>query len=597
MVIFSLSALLVLAFGAYESFQYFTRPRPPAGVALSAYKPPPEHPMTRQQAAEQVMLATVALAPRPRIRLGASDETALPMPATIGGADPSLTTASAGMARPAGRADGAGEGEGKFLSDLPSPADNPAYRIPLARVGLPLLEQQRVKEVVAAPSGIKIVTGFPCSEKLQVTKVSPTHFVIDMDTQHVFRNWFLFHVEGITKPTAIRIDLANSQLWKWSTLNPVYSYVTDLNDPASFATTPVKDPHPTVALNGPILPDTSGQKWHFISQIWIDQSRPHVGTLYTVQTFEKDAYVAMKYPYTPGYNHAWLASLKGNPHVKVMTVGKSAEGRPLQIVQIGDGDPTKTPCVLIYAREHSNEQDGSWLVQGAAEFLCSDDGTAKDIRARYAFILIPLLDPDGAINSNRENITETFTPWSPSPEAVAYSNFFKAQIDSGRRLDLVIDLHNLESAEGPDLLCAQMEKTPTRRVHCLALHSCMLDEFQSNGYSVQEKPWGFGESTRRLGGWLAMTYGSIFMPYEINSQEGRIHLSLRALVGFGSLTARAVERYFGSADFRTGITEIDAIRKSRNARWQARHTTAPSKNAIYAEAKCKWESDQEAKRR
>jgi hypothetical protein len=43
----------------------------------------------------------------------------------------------------------------------------------------------------------------------------------------------------------------------------------------------------------------------------------------------------MKYPYTPKYNENWLATLKGNPHVKVMTIGKSAEGRPLQIVQIG----------------------------------------------------------------------------------------------------------------------------------------------------------------------------------------------------------------------------------------------------------------------
>src|SRR5205823_6181753 len=104
---------------------------------------------------------------------------------------------------------------------------------------------------------------------------------------------------------------------------------------------------PVAARNGPLLPDTGGQQWHYMPDVWAEGG----SRLCFVHRFERDAYVAMRVPYTPKYNEAYLASLRGRGGVEVGTIGQSREGKPLQVVKLGSGDPTKTPCVLIYARE------------------------------------------------------------------------------------------------------------------------------------------------------------------------------------------------------------------------------------------------------
>src|SRR5690606_26294936 len=153
-------------------------------------------------------------------------------------------------------------------------------------------------------------------------------------------------------------------------LNPVYSELTDLDDPAGFVSETPADARPQIAPNGPLLPDTRGQQWHFISAVWVSGDN----TLSMVHTFEQDViHVAMRYPYTPGYNEVFMASLAGHRAVQVFTVGHSSGGQPLQILKIGGDDEAdrQRPCVLLYGREYATSHDTSWVVEGAARFLLS----------------------------------------------------------------------------------------------------------------------------------------------------------------------------------------------------------------------------------
>jgi hypothetical protein len=267
---------------------------------------------------------------------------------------------------------------------------------------------------------IRIVTNFEGAPAANVTKMSDTYWVIEEEEPTWKRpHFFLFRVEGAAGRT-VTFEIRNVPP-KWATINPVYSYTKSLDDLAAFTSTPVAGAKTRKAANGVELPDTSGQSWHFI-----EDTKFFNGSLWLRQKFDHDAYVCMRYPYTPSYNERYLETLKDKPGVSVITVGRSREGRPLQIVKIGEGteaDEKRKPCVLIYAREHADEQDSSWAAQGAIELLMSDTSEAEQLRKALTFIVIPLPDPDGAAAALYEHVMESFSAGSETPESVAQCIF------------------------------------------------------------------------------------------------------------------------------------------------------------------------------
>jgi hypothetical protein len=389
----------------------------------------------------------------------------------------------------------------------------------------------------------------------------------------------------------VRIDVGGAPEHirdKWGSLNPVYGNADSLDDPATFASAPLADQiQCTPAFNGPLLPDTRGQEWHYISDVW----RNGYDTFSFVQRFEADrAYVAMRVPYTPAYNERFLSDLQlRNSGASVLKVGKSKESRPLRMVKIvapSEGAAARNPCVVIYAREHGNEQDSSWAAEGAIQFLLSESPDAREIRNRFTFLIIPILDPDGAAWGSYENMIQSFAIGQETPESIAYGRFFKQWVDDGNRLDLVLDLHNIESAEQPHLSCPTFSALSQE---CSRLHSVMVQQFRASAmYIVSPEPW-FNRPhilDARLGWWLATYYGALVMPYELNSQEQHRHLSLGELREMGRQFVLGAVRYLDSEDGRRLRNRIDSTRTERLQRWNEYQTKLSGLNPVNAEIMC-----------
>ena len=49
---------------------------------------------------------------------------------------------------------------------------------------------------------------------------------------------------------------------------------------------------------------------------------------------------------------------------------------------------------------HPGETNSQYMIQGCIEFLLSDDEVAVNLRNRYVFKVIPILNPDGVIYGN-----------------------------------------------------------------------------------------------------------------------------------------------------------------------------------------------------
>ena len=86
----------------------------------------------------------------------------------------------------------------------------------------------------------------------------------------------------------------------------------------------------------------------------------------------------------------------------VRSIGTSGDGRPIQCLTIGSQGDSRGKSkgnVVVIARMHANEACGSWAIEGATEFLLTDEGSA--FLDDYVFHLFPIVNPDGAANATK----------------------------------------------------------------------------------------------------------------------------------------------------------------------------------------------------
>ncbi len=459
----------------------------------------------------------------------------------------------------------------------PEPIVISEARLPNVSLWTEMVGAQHTPSTDSSHPAIRIVTGFESSPTVTVTRVSDTHWLIENE-----RHFFLFHVEGATGQT-LTFETVGTPDNRWAVINPVYSYAQSLDDLAAFASAPVASPRLRQASNGAQLPDTSGQGWQYIEDTQMLDQR-----LWFRQRFDKDAYVCVRYPYTPSYHQRYLDSLTNNPAVSVITVGRSREGRPLRVVKIGAGtetDERSKPCALIYAREYACEQEASWVAQGAMDFLISDAPEAKQARQTCTFLVIPMLDPDGAAHSVYINISPTFISGLVSLESAAYSEFFKHWADQGKPLQLVFNL--MEGRAAAHLWNTNTEPDANRRNYTETYYrQFLVPTVEAAGLRILPNVGKPNVLNARLGNWLRASYGTLHVPFEVNGQERDRHLTILELRRMGALLASSAAHYLASRESAPLIADVKWVRNARDARWAKYRDVIVARNAIDAELRC-----------
>ena len=145
----------------------------------------------------------------------------------------------------------------------------------------------------------------------------------------------------------------------------------------------------------------NGMKYHTLS-FCFDFSK--------ITTNEKYVYFAYCYPYSFSQLDSFLNSLNHKDILRFDEVGKSIEGNPLHMLLITNFNDSfdelaEKQAVIFTSRVHPGESNGSYVIQGVIEFLLSNDPVAKNLRKKYIFKIIPMLNPDGVTRGNfRMNI-------------------------------------------------------------------------------------------------------------------------------------------------------------------------------------------------
>lgn len=160
-------------------------------------------------------------------------------------------------------------------------------------------------------------------------------------------------------------------------------------------------------------------------------------------------YVARAEPYRLSDLARWLQNIGRSPLVAITTIGRTAEGRPLEIVRVGREDAPYR--VFLRARAHPWEPGGNWVVQGLVRRLLSGDAEAKGYLDRYCLYVLPMANKDGVqrgrtrFNLRGKDLNRNWDkPADPElcPENHALEMWLEAMNGRGLRPHLALELHN-----------------------------------------------------------------------------------------------------------------------------------------------------------
>jgi hypothetical protein len=163
-------------------------------------------------------------------------------------------------------------------------------------------------------------------------------------------------------------------------------------------------------------------------------------------------YLARLPPYRLSDLEALKRRIRDDRRVEIVTIGKTVEGRELEIIRVGN--PEAAHRVLLRARAHPWEPGGNWVVEGLIHRLLRDDTDARRYLDTYCVYIMPIANKDGVargrtrFNQLGSDLNRKWDqPADPAvnPENYALETWLASIAAKGRKPDLMIDLHNDES--------------------------------------------------------------------------------------------------------------------------------------------------------
>ena len=213
---------------------------------------------------------------------------------------------------------------------------------------------------------------------------------------------------------------------------------------------------------------------HFPAMDWDDQKKE--ATLKFRPEHER-IWIAHIPPYTHSRLLRLLEQLDRAACVRVEVIGKSVQRRDLQLVTVTNFEKPddKKKTVWLQARQHAWESGTSYVMEGALRFIASDDPRAFELRDRVVFKFTPMMDPDGCasgkvrFNANGYDVNRHWDEvdlrgkefLERMPEIWYVKKAILGYVDSGRKINLMLNLHNDEL---PEYLDTQSDDEPTQQL-------------------------------------------------------------------------------------------------------------------------------------
>lgn len=262
-----------------------------------------------------------------------------------------------------------------------------------------------------------------------------------------------------------------------------------------------------------------GQTWRPTDVEPVDAQRLRL----RVRMVGPQLYVARLQPYRISDLDKFKAEIAKHGLVEIQPVGRTVEGRELEIIRVGR--PDAPHGVLLRARAHPWEPGGNWVMEGLVRRLLRDDDASRRCLAQYCLYLMPMTNKDGvARGGTRFNLQgmdlnrKWDVPADPqlAPEKAALEKWLDAMAAQHRTPELAIDFHNdcgghLHISR-PDLPAPQLQAYLARTERLEALLRAHTWFTEGSTKSSFRNPGTFGEG-------LLTRWGITAVIHELNANR------------------------------------------------------------------------------
>ena len=119
---------------------------------------------------------------------------------------------------------------------------------------------------------------------------------------------------------------------------------------------------------------------------------------------ERDrVYYAYHAPYHAHEHAALLERCAASPRARVEVLGKTIDGRDMDLVTVGESGASKRVCWII-ARQHCGETQAEAACEALLHRLIDEaDPVARELLRQAVFYVVPNMNPDGSARGNHRN--------------------------------------------------------------------------------------------------------------------------------------------------------------------------------------------------
>ena len=222
-------------------------------------------------------------------------------------------------------------------------------------------------------------------------------------------------------------------------------------------------------------------------------------------------------PYSSERHRALVQRIAGHDDVSHHVLGKTLDGRALDLLRVGTGKLQ----MWLYARQHPGESMAEWWMEGALDFLVSNDAAAMKLREAATLHVVPNMNPDGSArghlrtnaagkNLNREWADPTV---DGSPEVFQV----RAAMDE-TGVDFAMDVHGDEAI--PYVFMAGFDGVPSLTQRQVDLYDRYLAALEKRTKDFQTKHGypkaGQGRANMTMStNQLAERFGAVSMTLEM----------------------------------------------------------------------------------
>ncbi|KAL0884039.1 hypothetical protein ABMA27_016069 [Loxostege sticticalis] len=249
-------------------------------------------------------------------------------------------------------------------------------------------------------------------------------------------------------------------------------------------------------------------------------------------------YIAHCYPYTYSDLQEYLSRLQAHPvkstYSKLRLLCRTLAGNNVYYLTVtappnpNELEQRKKKAVIITARVHPGETPSSWMMKGFMDYLTGDSNQARELREKFIFKLVPMLNPDGVIVGNnrcsltgkdlnrqyRTVIRETYPP-------VWHTKVMIRRLQEECGVAMYIDLHAHSRKHNVFIYGCESRRNSDKRlqeqVFPLMLHKNAADKFSFENckFRIQRSK----EGTGRVVVWMLGVANSYTMEASFGGSE------------------------------------------------------------------------------